>query len=215
MKKSGLAAALLFLSIAFANAQVVVQGDKKANIDFTKYKSYAWLKDAKQNKLVKYTYEEVAMATDRKGRVKPGEVVVYSYSFYLPSPDSAVNSTLKKSIDGELQGRGYKKESGNPDLLVSYRVFDKSTNMKGYNNEPTKTGATETYTPSDTVTYSLKPGSVYITLIDAKTSEVIWEGSASGIAKSNEVISERMKLKEAVNLIFKKYEFRGDKTAMN
>jgi hypothetical protein len=77
------------------------------------------------------------------------------------------------------------------------------------------TNGKEIRQPQDTVTYAIKPGTLLITLIDAKTSSVVWEGFASGIVQRDELISDKIKVKEAVNLIFKKYEWRADKYAVN
>ncbi len=209
---------LLFISAAFANAQITVQGERKVNTDFKKYKSFDWLKeDQRHPQLVAYSYEEIynpKNSSDKK-KVTNVPIIVYSYSFVLPSSDSSINRTILQSVNSELEARGYRKESNNPDLLIAYKIFDRSTQIKGYNADPTKVIGGETYQPMDTVTYALKPGSILISLLDAKTSQVIWEGFASGITKNNDVMNDKMKIKEAINLIFKKYEFRGDKYSMN
>jgi hypothetical protein len=178
----------------------------------------------KQNPhLIEYRYDEVYPVTEQK-RVKgktdvrshQKEVVVYSYSYVVPSSDSTINRTILQATKAELEGRGYKKDDVNPDLLIAYRIYDSSTKIKGYNTEPTVlSDGSEIRQPKDTVSYTLKPGSIMISLIDTKTSDVVWEGFASGITKGNGTINDKAKIKEAINLIFKKYEWRGDKYSMN
>jgi len=80
-----------------------------------------------------------------------------------------------------MEGRGYRRDDVNPDLLVAYKIFDRSTQIKGFNAEPTTTTTSEVRQPQDTITYALKPGTVLITMVDAKTSQVVWEGYASGV----------------------------------
>ncbi|HTJ49866.1 MAG TPA: DUF4136 domain-containing protein [Cyclobacteriaceae bacterium] len=215
----------LLLSAGYTYAQnIIVQGEKKLNIDLAKYKTFGWMDSDKQNPhLIEYRYDEVYPVTEQK-RVKgktdvrshQKEVVVYSYSYVVPSSDSTINRTILQATKAELEGRGYKKDDVNPDLLIAYRIYDSSTKIKGYNTEPTVlSDGSEIRQPKDTVSYTLKPGSIMISLIDTKTSDVVWEGFASGITKGNGTINDKAKIKEAINLIFKKYEWRGDKYSMN
>lgn len=212
---------LMLLSAGFAYGQeITVQGDKKLNTDFKKYKTYGWLTNDLSDQLVAYTYEEVPVKSSankgRKGDVKKGKnVIIYSYAFILPSSDEIINSTLTTSVESELDGRGYRKNQAAPDMYVAYKIFDQSTKIKGTAAEPVKVGSSEVRMAKDTISYALKPGTVFISLLDAKTSSVIWEGFASGISSNNDIISDQAKVKEAINLIFKKYEFRGDKYSMN
>ena len=221
MKKVKTLVLLMLASAGFAFAQdITVQGEKKVNTDFKKYKSFNWItNDQPGTKLVEYTYEEFVPVTtekvDKKGKAKKNkDVVVYSYSFIVPAADSSINNAAIRSVQEELEGRGYRKDAINPDFLVAYKIFDRSTQIKGYNAPPTEAGPSEVHQPKDTVTYALKPGTVLVSLIDAKTSEVIWEGYASGVARKDDIINDRQRVKQAVNLIFKKFEFRGDKYSM-
>jgi hypothetical protein len=215
----------LLLSAGYTYAQnIIVQGEKKLNVDLAKYKTFGWMDSDKQNPhLIEYRYDEVYPVTVQKKvkgktdvRSHQKEVVVYSYSYVVPSSDSTINRTVLQATKAELEGRGYKKDDVNPDLLIAYRIYDSSTKMKGYNTDPTVlSDGSEIRQPKDTVSYTLKPGSIMISLIDTKTSDVVWEGFASGVAKGNGTINDKAKIKEAINLIFKKYEWRGDKYSMN
>jgi hypothetical protein len=221
---------LLLLSAGFAQAQnITVQGEKKLNTSFKKYKSFGWMRaDKPANQVIVYSYEEFAEPTqaavssdmtrkEKKRAKKAGEdVVIYSYYYTIPSIDSTMNRTLVNTVNEEMEGRGYRKDNYNPDLLIAYKIFDRSSQIKGYNAPPTKLSDNqETHQPMDTVTYKLKPGTILITLIDAKTGSAVWEGYASGVARNDDLINDKLKVKEAINLIFKKYEFRGDKYSMN
>jgi hypothetical protein len=221
------AALLILLTAGFAQAQnITVSGEKKPNADFRKYKTFGWERSDKPGKhLVAYTYEEFTEPVSsnasypeknrRKRDRKDKDVVLYSYTFTVPSGDSIVNHSLKLFVDDEMEGRGYRKDMENPDLLIAYTVFDHSTQMKGYTSPPTPVGSQEIYTPEDTITYKLKPGTVLITMVDAKNGSVVWEGYASGVARPSDAINDKLRVKEAINLIFKKFQYRADKYSMN
>jgi len=114
-------------------------------------------------------------------------------------------------VEEALEGRGY-KNAVNPDLLVTYRVLEKKAQFKGYRNDsPTRVNTGEVRQPSDTVTYALEPGTLMIGLIDTKTSQLVWEGFASGLATDNMFTTDETKIKQAVNLIFDKFKYRADK----
>jgi hypothetical protein len=234
--------ALLLLSVGFTYAQnITVQGEKKLNTDFKKYKTFGWMQPEQSGRhLIAYTYEGVAeemiirdtekssakkskntgkkSSTTNLNRVNDDNypVVVYSYSIVLPASDSILDTAITGSIEDEFEGRGYRLNQASPDLLVAYKIFDKSTRIKGYSDVPKKlTSNEEVREPQDTTSYRVQPGTLMITLVDTKTGQSVWEGFASGISMNNDVITDQVKVKEAINLIFSKYEFRADKYSAN
>lgn len=138
---------------------------------------------------------------------------VYSYNVIIPSTNLMVNTAVKGAVSEELVARGYRENQVRPDLIVAYRVLERQAKMKGYVNDvPTMvTGGKEVRTPSDTTTHVLLPGTLIISLIDSKTSEVVWDGFASGLVRDNAFITEETKIKEAVHLIMNEFKYRGDK----
>jgi len=231
-------AALLLSSSAFIYAQeVTVKGNTKLNTDFSKYKTYAWAQTDKtlpgEGDYEIYSYaEEIAPRTttkkmdtktnhskkieDKKNQKKSASQVpdsyIYSYSVIIPAPDAAVNSTIQNSIAEELEGRGYRRSDGIADLMVSYKVLDRNGKIRGYiNDTPTVVGGTEVRQPQDTVTYFLKPGTLMISLIDTKNSQVVWDGFASGLVKGDAFVTDPIKVEEAVHLIFDEFKYRADK----
>lgn len=226
-------AALLLFTAGFVQAQdVVVKGNTKVNIDFSKYKTFAWSQTDEtvqpETGYYIYTYTE-ERAVPRKTtavKTKAGSKTttttttttttspyVYSYNVIIPSTNVVVNNAVRSSLTEELQARGYRQNDVKPDLLVAYRVLERQAKMKGYiNDEPTMvSGGKEVRTPSDTTTHILAPGTLIISLIDTKTSEVVWDGFASGLVRENAFITEETKIKEAVHLIMEEFKYRGDK----
>jgi len=121
-----------------------------------------------------------------------------------------MNNALTKAVESEMEGRGYKKSS-NPDLLLGYRILDSKTKLKGYNAPATNVQSREVHQPQDTLSYAVKGGTVFLSMVDAKTGQMVWEGFASGVAQNNGMVNDETRLKEAANLILSKYEFRADK----
>lgn len=219
----------MLLTTGFVHAQdVVVKGNTKVNVDFTKYKTFAWAQMDEtaqpESGYYIYTYTEERAVPRTTTRTKKTGVTttttttvtspyVYSYNVIIPSTNAAVNAAIKGSLDDELQARGYRQNDVRPDLLVTYRVLERQAKMKGFINDvPTMvTGGKEVRTPSDTTTHILLPGTLIISLIDTKSSEVVWDGFASGLIRDNAFITEEAKIKESVHLIMEEFKYRGDK----
>ena len=229
-----LSIALLLGAVGLASAQTVqVQGESKLNTDFSKYKTFGWAKEDKTPQSEQgfdvYTYQELVEVPanknsrgknksvtekkqDKRSSQKP-EVYAYSYNVIIPSSDAALNTTITSSIEDALEGRGY-RNAVNPDLLVTYRVLERKAQFRGYKDDtPTRINSGEIREPSDTVTYALEPGTLMVALIDTKTSQLVWEGFASGLTNDSEFTTDETKVKQAINLIFEKYKYRADKYA--
>lgn len=223
-------AVLVLLTAGFVQAQdVVVKGNTKVNVDFTRYKTFTWAQmdetTQPESGYYIYTYTEeravpkTSTRTKKTGNTKTTTTTtvtspyIYSYNVIIPSTSAAVNETIKASLSEELQARGYRQNDARPDLLVAYRVLERQARMKGFVNDvPTMvTGGQEVRTPADTTTHVLLPGTLIVSLIDTKTSEVVWDGFASGLVRDNAFITEETKIKEAVHLIMEEFKYRGDK----
>jgi hypothetical protein len=204
---------LIVCAARVLNAQdVKVNGNTKLNTDFRKYKTYAWANPDPMKQGAEYEiysfYEEPTL---KKNNRRNADRYIYSYNVIIPSSNQMVNTTIKDAIKSELEGRGY-TPSANGDLLIAYRVLEGKAKMKGYKNDnPTMVMEGEIREPSDTATYMLEPGTLVISLIDSKTSEVVWDGFASGLYQQNAFVSDATKLKSAVHLMMEEFKYRGDK----
>ncbi len=177
-------AAVLMLTASLTQAQnVTVDADKKLNVDFSKYKTYAW-------------------ASQVDSKLDPG--------FYFLN-DLALKDRVRNAVKSELEGRGYKLQRQSPDLIVNFRVFDKPTTIKGYTGYGTTYFGKELREQEDQKTFEVKAGSIIVNLIDVKTGQAVWRGLASGITSSNGFDRNQNKIKQAVNLVFEKYGYRADK----
>jgi hypothetical protein len=120
------------------------------------------------------------------------------------------NELIKTSIQQELQSRGYTQSEASADLIVSYQILDRRIRVKGFiDDTPSVVGGEEVREPSDTTSYILEPGTLMISMIDRKTSEVVWDGFASGMSKSNAFATKPEKVKEIVARIFSEFKHRA------
>jgi len=225
--------ALLLSCAAFAYAQdVTVKGNSKLNVDFSKYKTFSWAKTdetgLRNGDYEIYSYaEEISPSeskmdrnkktTSRTGqkninRPQRPEKYYYSYNVIIPAADASTNTAIQRSITEEMEGRGYHKAEGYGDLIITYKVIDRRSKIRGYNNDaPEVVSGEQVRQPQDTATYWLEPGSLMINLIDNKTSQVVWDGFATGLSNGDAFITDPVKVKEAIHLIFEQFKYRADK----
>jgi hypothetical protein len=136
---------------------------------------------------------------------------VYSYTMIIPARDEATNDAIRDGISNELEGRGYRDGGSEADLIVSYQVLDQKATLHGFNNDdPAKAGGQEVRQPSDTATFALEPGSLIVSLIDAKTSEMVWHGWSSGLIENRSFLTDEAQLKEAIHEIFEEFKHKAD-----
>ncbi|WP_338872089.1 DUF4136 domain-containing protein [Spirosoma sp. SC4-14] len=183
MKRLFFIAALALASSLTQAQTVTVNSEAKPNTDFSKYKTYVW-------------------ASQVDSKLDPG-------LYFLN--DLVLKKQIRDAVAFSMDGRGYKFNRQNPDLIVNFRVFDQPTTIKGY------TGAGSDYfTPGEIQTLGdeqdikVQPGTILINLVDTKTDQAIWTGLASGLTSDNGFDRQQGKIREAVNLIFNKYPYRAD-----
>ena len=182
-------AAVLLLSACSRQANVVtVDADKKLDTDFSQYKSFTW-------------------ASQVDNKLDPG--------FYFLN-DLELKDRVRNAVSYELEARGYDMNRQSPDLIVNFRVFDKPTTIRGYTDYGTTYfGTDEVREPEDVKTFDVKAGSIVLNMIDKKTGQVVWRGLASGLTNGNGFDTSDNKVKEAVKLMFDRYDYRADKVTTN
>lgn len=162
---------------------VQVNSDKQLNIDWSKYKTYAW-------------------ASQVDSKLDPG---IYFLN------DLVLKERIRNAVGYEMDGRGYEKVSQSPDIIVNFRVFDQPTTLKGYTGYGTSYwGSQEVRQPEDTTSYNVERGTLIVNVIDTKSGETIWRGFASGLMNGTAFNKEEEKIREAVNLIYQDYPARAD-----
>jgi hypothetical protein len=175
-------AALMTCSITFAQ-KITVEANQSADADFTKYKTFNW-------------------SSQVSDELDPG--------FYFLN-DLVLKAEVRDAVEGELNGRGYKRAESAPDMIVNFRVFEQPATLRGFegmgdnywgNNEAT--GA------NSQIEYNVKPGTLMVNIVDAKSGQVVWQGFASGLINDNKFIKDKVQVREAANLIFDRFDERAD-----
>lgn len=161
------------------------------------------------------------------GCMSTGYIVESDYSYYgkfskyssydfITTPESAKDTIigeqlLRDAIIQRLKVQGYKLTTKKPNLLISYKVFYKDLRFQGYQQPNIEKWSKyeleeESYDP---IKYSLREGTLLITLWDRKRERSIWQGYASGLF-GNQLFDNERHLKRAVRNIFDQYNFLAE-----
>ncbi len=166
----------------------LVSSDRSPGAELNKYESWAWTSHAKVKDNTIYTLNDFVLKTN-----------------------------VMNNIEEEMQGLGYSMNQDDPELLVSFLVFDKPTEFRGYgvtNDEDFYYDYWAGFDVDEELgeirSYNFEEGSLVIQMVDKKSGEMIWQGYASGIMDGQMFDRDSEKIAEAVELIFEEFNARGD-----
>lgn len=169
----GISGIVLLLSSCASTAHI----EKDDTVNFRQYKSFAWV--------------------DKESESKAGDLL---------------EKNIHLAVNSELTKAGYKEAKNRPDVLVDYDVLVEKT-VKELSNpvysrpytrlvyNPYTRRYVSVYYPSQFLGYEneqkpIREGTVTITMIDAKTDKIVWQGWTT-----DEVNSKNLTSKEIQNLI--------------
>lgn len=174
------------LLVVSCSAPAYVEKDRST--DFSRYKSFAW---------VDYS--------NKDGKHKPND-------FLKQNVQEAVNAKLVKE--------GWKEDKSRPDVLLSYDMLVEKTTRESrdpvysqpfsriFYNPYTRRYGRILYPSSfmgyDNNVYSVREGTLTITMLDAKTDKTIWQGWTTDEVKSRNVTKKEVQA--SVNSIFRKFD---------
>lgn len=177
-------------AILFTSCASVAHIEKDDSADFSKYKTYSWIE--KEN-------------TEKKSQDKKNDLV---------------EKNIRTAVNKELAEEGWRETKSNPDILLSYDVLVERTtrqqNDPVYSRPFTRTFYNpysrrffNVYYPSRFVGYDdydmpVKEGTVTITMTDADTEKMVWQGWTTGQVNSRNVTSKE--LQNSVKSIFRKFD---------
>lgn len=189
---------LKFLTVAvlsgllLASCASVAHVEKDETVNFSKYRSYAWVesKDSKD---------------DSKENVRVSDLA---------------ETRMREAVNTELAKVGWKESKSKPDVLISYDVLVENS-VKDENSpiysEPFTRWVYNPYSrrwvpihySSQFVGYdrsqrSVKEGTITINVIDAKTDKTVWQGWTTGEVNSKNLTSKE--IQSAVKSIFRKFD---------
>ncbi len=141
----------------------VAHVQKDDSVDFSKIKTYAWVKAEKQ-----------------KGTTKPGKL------------NDLVDNKIRQSVDRNLQANGWRQVNSKPDVLLVYDVDVQretknvsdpvySQPMTHWFYNPYRRGYVPIYYPSEFLGYNnsreiVNEGTLTLTVMNASTEKTIWQG---------------------------------------
>jgi len=178
-------AALLFTGCA-GTAHI----EKDSAVDFSKFKTYAWVDKEEEKGTLKARRNELTEAN------------------------------IRNSVNEQLQKIGWKEVNKNPDIMVNYELLVERTEKEQrdpvYTQSYTRsyynryTGRVNTfYYPSQFVGYdthstTVKEGTVTITMIDNSTDKTVWQGWTTSELNSSRITGGE--IDQSVKTIFRKFD---------
>ncbi|AEV98618.1 hypothetical protein A4D02_21265 [Niastella koreensis] len=175
-----------FLALSCSNP-VHIQKDPAVNL--STYQTYSWV-DTKENE-----QDNVA------------------------KPTAYLDISMRKTVNQQLAKKGWKETDQHPDVLISYEVLvERSTEERSnpvytrpftrvfYN--PFRGRWINIYYPSEFLGYQtyqvpVKEGTIIISMVDANTDKVVWQGWTT--RKLNYAMLTEKEIKKSVADIFKKF----------
>jgi hypothetical protein len=120
---------------------------------------------------------------------------------------SFICSEVQDAIRRQMKARGYKlTASEDAGLLVSYGIIPERVQYKGY-FQPSLDRWVNKYDNEDTYkpqTYNFGNGMILVSLLDAKSSQLIWRGYAAGVL-NGKVSKPNNYYRSVVRTIFDQY----------
>jgi len=180
----------VIVSIAAKAQQVQVGADKSFAAPVSDYKTYAW-----SNQIDKI----------------PGSAIFVGPNGVLVFNNESTRRKIKDAVQFELDAKGYKQVTNNPDMIVLFRVLEQPTKLTTFNGYTMlDNGLDSTRTPDNVEQVQVDAGTLLINLVDAKSGKVAWQGYASGILKPD-MANDKSKIRQAVASIFNQFKYTAKK----
>lgn len=192
MKKNFSWIAALFL-VAFTmyscrTAKTSVAGENKdLSANFKDIKTYSWTAD-------------IDNIPKDKVFIGPNGVLVFN--------NLSGRKMIKDAVQYELDAKGYKMVTSNPDMLVSFQVLEQPASLRTTEGYVTVFSGEKVRTDNNISYTDVKPGTLIVNLIDADKNKQIWQGFASGIM-SADAIKDQSKVRSAVSTVFSQFNYNN------
>jgi len=187
MKSLNFLTMLAFAGALLTGCASVAYVEKDDTVNFSDYKTYAWTQHDEQ------AGKKATELTERK---------------------------MQAAVNAELEKEGWREVKANPDVLVSYDVLVERNEKQLANpvysrsfarpffNPYSRRWAT-IYYPSrflgyDNETWQVQEGTLTITMTDAKTDKMVWQGWTTDEVNSKNLTSKE--IQASVKSIFRKFD---------
>lgn len=153
------------------------------NADFANLKTYSWTTDI--------------------DNIPKDQIFIGLNGVYVFNNESG-RKMIKDAIKYQLDARGYKMSSSNPDMLISFLVLEQPGSLRTTNGYVTVAGGEKVRT-EDNISYTdVKPGTLIVNITDVKSGKMIWQGFASGILQADQM-RDQAKVRQAVSSVFRQF----------
>ena len=189
MKSIRMPGVALVAAILLVSCASVAHVEKDESVDFTRYRTFAWI-ESKESDTAGKKYNDL------------------------------MEKNIRAAVSKELQEAGWQESKRKPDVLLSYDVSveqnTKERNDPVYSQSFTRTYYNpytrrffSVYYPSrylgnERSAYSVREGTVTISMIDAKTEKTIWQGWTTGEVNSKNLTNKE--IQTSVRNIFRKFD---------
>ena len=160
------------------SSSITVNYDYEPDADFTQYKTYAWLQ-------------------------QPAGVAGSAQS--AQQRNTLLDQRIKTAVNDQLGKKGLTLSSDQPDVLMAYYTgVENKLDVTdwGYRYGPYYYG----YPQRDITVYQYQQGTLVVDMIDSRTKELVWRGSAQATLLENPTPEKtQQRINQAVGRMFQKY----------
>lgn len=179
MKSFSLIILVAFAAASIGCSSISTNYDYDREADFQSYKSFAW----------------VPQQTTSVGDAKQAQ-----------QTNTLLDKRVRNAVNAELEGRGMTIDVENPDLLVAYHTgIDQKVSVTDYGySYPRYYGGWGGGSSVDVTSYD--EGTLIVDLIDYKSMQLVWRGSATKALESNPTPEQMDKnIHDVIQKIFSVY----------
>ncbi len=105
--------------------------------------------------------------------------------------NTLLDKRIKNAVNRELAVKGLKQDSSNPDFVIAYHVgVEDKINIQDWGYSYAVRGRYWGVRTRDVQVHQYKEGTLILDFVDAKTKELLWRATGSGVAKENPTPAE-------------------------
>ena len=154
----------LFLTMLMACASGRVNYDYDPDANFASLKTFDWMKQS------------------AKASVGVKEAL---------ARNTLLDKRIKNAVNRQLTAKGLKQDSSNPDFVIAYHVgVEDKINNQDWGYSYAVRGRYWGVRTRDVQVHQYKEGTLILDFVDAKTKELLWRATGSGVAKENPTPAE-------------------------
>lgn len=166
--------------VATGCSSISVKQDFDTQADFVVYKTYAWIQQP----------------TTAIGSAKAAQQM-----------NTLLDKRIKDAVNTQLAAKGMTLVAENPDALVIYHTgIDNKIEVQDYGYTYPRYGYGGWYGGGQVDVYEYNEGTLIVDLIDAKSDQLVWRGTATKVIDETASAQEReANLNEVIGKLFAQY----------